>query len=99
MANMVTEKHIALLKKAGCIQVRIAFEAANDHMRNAIMKKNTTRAQLVARPAHQEAGLRLASLNMLGGPGGSIEDDIETIKLNIECKVDHPLAACCSPTR
>ena len=98
MANMVTEKHIALLKKAGCIQARIAFEAANDHMRNAIMKKNTTRAQLVRAATHiKGAGLRLASLNMLGGPGGSIEDDMETIKLNIECKVDHPLASLLQP--
>ncbi|HTE05399.1 MAG TPA: radical SAM protein [Planctomycetota bacterium] len=98
MANMVTEKHIALLKKSGCIQVRIAFEAANDHMRNAIMKKNTTRAQLVRAAGHiKGAGLRLASLNMLGGPGGSIEDDFETIKLNIECKVDHPLASLLQP--
>ncbi|HZL99756.1 MAG TPA: hypothetical protein VFD43_05835, partial [Planctomycetota bacterium] len=77
---------------------RIAFEAANDHMRNAIMKKNTTRAQLVRAATHiKGAGLRLASLNMLGGPGGSIEDDIETIKLNIECRVDHPLASLLQP--
>jgi radical SAM superfamily enzyme YgiQ (UPF0313 family) len=98
MANMVTEKHIALLKQAGCIQARIAFEAANDHMRNAVMKKNTTRAQLVRAANHiKGAGMRLASLNMLGGPGGSIEDDIETIKLNIECGVDHPLASLLQP--
>ncbi len=98
MANMVTEKHIALLKKAGCIQARIAFEAANDHMRNAIMKKNTTRAQLVRAATYiRAAGMRLASLNMLGGPGTSIEDDFETVKLNIECKVDHPLASLLQP--
>ncbi|MGQ0552325.1 MAG: B12-binding domain-containing radical SAM protein [Planctomycetota bacterium] len=98
MANMVTEKHIQLLKKSGCIQARIAFEAANDHMRNAIMKKNTTRAQLVRAAGYiKQHGLRLASLNMLGGPGASIEDDIETVLLNIECKVDHPLASLLQP--
>jgi len=98
MANMVTEKHIALLRKAGCIQARIAFEAANDHMRNAIMKKNTTRAQLIrAATFIKAADMRLASLNMLGGPGASIEDDFETVKLNIECKVDHPLASLLQP--
>jgi radical SAM superfamily enzyme YgiQ (UPF0313 family) len=98
MANMVTEKHIQLLKKAGCIQARIAFEAANDHMRNAIMKKNTTRVQLVRAATYiKQYGMRLASLNMLGGPGASIEDDFETVKLNIECKVDHPLASLLQP--
>lgn len=98
MANMVTEKHIRLLKQAGCIYARIAFEAANDHMRNAVMKKNTTRAQLVrAATFIKQYGIRLGSLNMLGGPGSSIEDDIETIELNIECKVDHPLASLLQP--
>jgi radical SAM superfamily enzyme YgiQ (UPF0313 family) len=98
MANMVSEKHIQLLKKAGCIYARIAFEAANDHMRNAIMKKNTTRAQLVRAAGFiKQYGIRLGSLNMLGGPGASIEDDFETIKLNIECKVDHPLASLLQP--
>jgi hypothetical protein len=98
MANMVKEKHIQLLKKAGCIYARIAFEAANDHMRNAVMKKNTTRAQLIRAAALiKQYGIRLGSLNMLGGPGASIEDDLETIVLNIECKVDHPLASLLQP--
>ncbi len=98
MANMVTEKHIRLLKKSGCIYARIAFEAANDYMRNAVMKKNTTRAQLIRAAGHiRDHGIRLGSLNMLGGPGSTIEDDFDTIKLNIECKVDHPLASLLQP--
>ena len=98
MANMVTEKHVRLLREAGCIQARIAFEAADDHMRNAIMKKNTTREQLVRAAALIKGqGLRLASLNMLGGPGGTIEDDLATVALNIECRVDHPLASLLQP--
>ena len=98
MANMVQEKHIQLLKKAGCIYARIAFEAANDHMRNAVMKKNTTRAQLIrAATLIKQYGIRLGSLNMLGGPGATIDDDIETIELNIECGVDHPLASLLQP--
>ncbi|MHC4845877.1 MAG: B12-binding domain-containing radical SAM protein [Planctomycetota bacterium] len=98
MANMVSEKHIKLLKKAGCIYARIAFEAANDHMRNAIMKKNTTRAQLVRAAGFiKKYDIRLGSLNMLGGPGATIEDDFETIILNIECGVDHPLASLLQP--
>ena len=34
---------------------------------------------------------------MLGGPGGTVEDDIDTVKLNIECKVDHPLCSIVQP--
>lgn len=98
MANMVTEKHTRLLKKAGCVYARIAFEAADDHMRNAVMRKNTTRAQLVrAAQLIRGAGLRLGSLNMLGGPGSSVADELETVKLNIECEVDHPLCSLLQP--
>src|SRR5262245_1225530 len=98
MANMVTERHTRALRRAGCVYARVAFEAADDHMRNAILRKNTTRAQLVrAASAIRAQGIRLGSLNMLGGPGGSLEDDIETIKLNVECRVDHPLASLLQP--
>ncbi len=98
MANMTKEEHIRMLKDAGCIYARIAFEAANDHMRNEIYKKNTEREELVnASMWIRKYGIRLGSLNMLGGPGGTVEDDIDTVKLNIECKVDHPLCSIVQP--
>ena len=98
MANMTSERHIELLAKAGCVYARIAFEAANDHIRNEIFKKNTTRQQLrdAARWIRQH-GIRLGSLNILGGPGGTIEDELETIRLNAECRVDHPMVSLMQP--
>jgi radical SAM superfamily enzyme YgiQ (UPF0313 family) len=98
MANMTTERHIELLKKAGCVYARIAFEAASDYVRNAVFKKHTTRQQLIdASGWIKKHGIRLGSLNMLGGPGGTLEDEFDTVKLNIECKVDHPLVSLMQP--
>lgn len=98
MANMTTEKHIKLLASAGCVYARVAFEAASDYVRNAVFRKNTTRKQLTdAAGWIKESGIRLGSLNMLGGPGGTIEDELDTIRLNIECKVDHPLVSIMQP--
>ena len=98
MANMTTERHIELLSKAGCVYARIAFEAASDYVRNAVFRKNTTRKQLTdASEWIRKYGVRLGSLNMLGGPGGTIEDELDTIRLNIECKVDHPLVSIMQP--
>jgi anaerobic magnesium-protoporphyrin IX monomethyl ester cyclase len=98
MANMTTEDHIAKLKKAGCVYARIAFEAASDYVRNAVFKKNTTRQQLTDSAGWiKKYGIRLGSLNMLGGPGGTIQDEFDTVKLNIECKVDHPLVSIMQP--
>ena len=98
MANMTTERHIELLAKAGCVYARIAFEAASDYVRNAVFKKHTTRQQLIdASGWIRKYGIRLGSLNMLGGPGGTIADEFDTVKLNIECKVDHPLVSLMQP--
>ena len=46
MANMTNERHIQQLQKAGCVYARIAFESANDYVRNAVFRKNTTLKQL-----------------------------------------------------
>ncbi len=98
MANMTTEHHIELLKKAGCVYARVAFEAASDHVRNAVFKKNTTKQQLRdAAGWIRKHGIRLGSLNILGGPGGTLEDEFDTMRLNIECKVDHPMVSLMQP--
>jgi anaerobic magnesium-protoporphyrin IX monomethyl ester cyclase len=98
MANIVKEKQIVNLKKAGCVYARIAFEAASDFVRNTVFRKNTDTQQLRnASKWIKENGIRLGSLNMLGGPGGTIEDDFATIQLNIECEVDHPLCSIVQP--
>lgn len=98
MANMTREHHIEKLKKAGCVYARIAFESANDYIRNAVFRKNTTLQQLEDSARWiKEHGIRLGSLNMLGGPGASLDDELETVELNIRCKVDHPLVSIMQP--
>ena len=98
MANMTQERHIAQLAKAGCVYARIAFEAASDRVRNDIFHKNTTLGQLrdAARWIKQH-GIRLGSLNILGAPGATLEDELDTIRLNIECQVDHPMVSLMQP--
>lgn len=98
MANMTKERHIEQLKKAGCVYARIAFESANEYIRNAIFRKNTTLQQLEdASFWIKKHGIRLGSLNMLGGPGATLEDELETVALNVRCKVDHPLVSIMQP--
>ncbi len=98
MANMTKENHIKILKNAGAIYARIAFEAANDFVRNTVFRKNTERDQLTRVAGWiNQYGIRLGSLNMLGGPGGTLEDELDTVRLNIESKVDHPLVSIVQP--
>jgi hypothetical protein len=98
MANMTKERHIELLKKAGCVYARVAFESANDYVRNAVFRKNTTLQQLEDSAGWiKKYGIRLGSLNMLGGPGATLEDELDTVRLNIKCEVDHPLVSIMQP--
>ena len=46
---------------------------------------------------HDERKAVTGSLNMLGGPGGTLEDELDTVRLNIESKVDHPLVSIVQP--
>lgn len=98
MANMTKERHIQQLKKAGCVYARVAFESANDYVRNAVFRKNTTLQQLEDSAGWiKKYDIRLGSLNMLGGPGATLEDELDTVRLNIRCKVDHPLVSIMQP--
>ncbi|MBI3819662.1 MAG: B12-binding domain-containing radical SAM protein [Planctomycetes bacterium] len=93
-SNLLTEKVAKLLKTSGCVSARVAFEAANDRLRNEVLRKGTMRHHLTNSARYiREAGIRLTSLNILAIPGGTFEDDLDTLKLNIEAKVDHPLVS------
>jgi len=86
-ANLVTEEQVRLLKKAGAFCAGMGIEAGNDRIRNELLKRNMSRDQILnaCRLLH-EGELNLATNNMLALPTGSLEDDFETLELNIECR-------------
>lgn len=89
-ANHVTAKMLGLLKEAGCYRITMGLEAGNDHIRNNILKRNMSKADILsAARLIKEHGIVLQTANILGIPGGSIETDIETLKLNIQCRSDY----------
>lgn len=85
--NLVNEEIIGILADAGCVSLSMGVEAGNDYFRNMILKRNLSREQMIgASKVIRDAGLKLSTNNMLGLPGGSLEIDMETLMLNIECK-------------
>ncbi len=86
-ANLVTEEQVSLLKEAGAFCVGMGIEAGNDHIRNEILKRHMSREQILnACRLLREGGLNFATNNMLALPTGNLEDDFETLELNIECR-------------
>jgi anaerobic magnesium-protoporphyrin IX monomethyl ester cyclase len=88
--NTVNHKVVGLLKSAGCHSVSMGIETAEDNLRNAILKRNMTKEQIIgAARLIKEYKIRLKVSNIIGIPGTFLDADLETIKLNIECKVDY----------
>jgi anaerobic magnesium-protoporphyrin IX monomethyl ester cyclase len=86
-ANLVTSEKMELLRQAGCVSVGMGLETGNPGLRNDLLKRNLSDEQIVeASGLVREAGMQLLTTNMLGLPGGSLENDFETLALNHVCK-------------
>jgi len=86
-ANLVTDEKIALFKDAGCVSVSFGLEAGNDHLRNVVLNRNMSREEILgAAEILRRHGIAFMTNNMLGLPTGSLETDLETLDLNIQCR-------------
>lgn len=88
--DYVTEKSISLLKKSGCHSVSMGIESGDEYVRNNILKRNLKDSEIInACRIIKSAGLKLASQNIVGIPGGSLENDFKTMRLNYNCRTDY----------
>lgn len=89
--NMVTPERVSLLSDAGCVSVKIALETASSRLRKLINrgKSNNEDVYAAARLLKREC-IALIMLNILGLPTATIEEDLETLAVNIKC---HPAYA------
>ncbi len=86
-ANLVTEEQVRLLKEAGAFCVGMGIEAGNDRIRNELLKRNMSQEQILnACHLLHEGGVNFTTTNMLALPTGNLEEDFETLELNIECR-------------
>jgi len=89
-ANTINEEKIESLKKAGCYSVHIAAETADDRLRNEILKRKMSKGQIFsASGLLRKNGIRFMLQNMIGLPEGSLEKDLETLEMNIQCQPDY----------
>ena len=96
--NLVDEEIISLLKEANCISVTFAIEAGNDRIRNEILNRNISKQQLIdCAKLLKKYKIRFITENILANPTSSLEDDIETLDLNLICKPDYPTVSLLNP--
>jgi anaerobic magnesium-protoporphyrin IX monomethyl ester cyclase len=86
-ANLVTAEQVRLLKEAGCHSVSMGIETGNDRLRNGLLKRRMSKEQILD-AAHliREGGLHLTTTNMIGLPTSTLQDDLETLELNIQAR-------------
>ena len=89
-ANLMTPEKVALLKKAGCATVSMGIEAANDRIRNDLLKRKMTKETMIeAGKMIRSGGIHLSATNILGIPTGTLQDDLDTMKLNSESHISY----------
>jgi radical SAM superfamily enzyme YgiQ (UPF0313 family) len=82
-ADLLDEETVSLLKMANCDAMWIGVEAGKDYIRNQVLRKGLSRDQLVcAFELARNAGIKTRAFNMIGSPGETKEDILETIRLN-----------------
>jgi len=97
-ADTLTEDIAKMLKDAGCQCVSFAIESGNEQIRNNILAKKITNDQIIrAASILKKHKIRFAAYNMVGIPGETPENIIETIDLNIKIKTDYPRCSFLTP--
>ncbi|MDF1552812.1 MAG: radical SAM protein [Deferrisomatales bacterium] len=87
-ANLVSEDVVRLLKEAGCCSVSMSIEAGNDQIRETVLRRKMAREQIVgAFHLFERYGIPTFANNILGLPGSTVEDEIESLDLNLACRV------------
>jgi radical SAM superfamily enzyme YgiQ (UPF0313 family) len=85
--NQVTEERVLLLHDSNCVSVKIALETASDRLRKLInrgMQKNED--AFIASRLLKKWNIALIMQNILGLPSATIEDDLETLEVNMRCR-------------
>lgn len=85
------ELYAQYLADYGCAAVCFGIESGNENIRNNILDKSISNAQIykAARELHK-AGLKFRTFNILGLPGETLEEALCTVKINIDIKTDYP---------
>jgi radical SAM superfamily enzyme YgiQ (UPF0313 family) len=99
-ANLLVKepRKVELLKRAGCHTVSMGIETANDRIRVEMLKRRMTRAEIIqAGRMVRAAGMHITGSNILGLPTSTLEDDLDTMRLNAEAQISYAYALLFQP--
>lgn len=87
-ANLLTEPILLKLKKAGLASMSMSIESGNDRVRNEVLKRNMAKETLiVAFDLCHKHNVPTFSNTIFAIPGTTLKEDIESLDLNLRCRV------------
>jgi radical SAM superfamily enzyme YgiQ (UPF0313 family) len=96
--NMINPTYAQLLKRSGCYSVCMAIESGNEDLRKRILNRNMSDQQILDACRHlKEQGILIYAVNMVGLPGETQEDMLQTLDLNRKAGVDFADASIFQP--
>jgi len=96
--NLCTEEYVKNLSKAGCKSLLIGVETGNEDLRQKILNRKMSNRMIIEKSGLiHRYGIKIYTQNLIGLPYGSLEKDLETLKLNIDLKADFAGAYLCQP--
>jgi anaerobic magnesium-protoporphyrin IX monomethyl ester cyclase len=97
-ASLTNEEIVSQLKSAGCYCVKIGIESANPFLRMKILNKQITNEQIEkALELTQKYKIKVQTFNMLGIPHETLENALETLRLNIKYRVYYAWCSAVQP--
>lgn len=95
--DILSKKHIELLRRAGCYSITVALESASARILSR-MRKRTNLEKLERAVRHaSEAGMIVSCFVIFGYPGETREDLLQTIRWVRDSAVDFPRHSIASP--
>ncbi|WP_173084081.1 B12-binding domain-containing radical SAM protein [Fundidesulfovibrio magnetotacticus] len=100
-ANLVDESLVDLLARSGCRMVSFGVESGDDALRNDVLGKKISRAQIERTAALLTArGIVFSTFNMFNLPGETLDKALETLRLNQALgPLNHPWSGLLQPYR
>ncbi len=88
--NLVTEHTIGLLADSGCYCLSMGIESGNYNIRRQIMNRDITNDQILkAARIIKKHGIKLRTTSIMGLPGETYQEAVETVSVNIQAGSDY----------
>ncbi len=86
-ADTLDEELLLKMKKAGCVRIYVAIESGSERVRNHVMGKNPGISKIISvLDACQRAGISTGAFYIIGFPGETRKEMLETITLARELR-------------